>query len=114
MAKFSRPRLFFVARMPKWRGVPELWERPENEHDCQKRIKGSDFIVQEDLEQYGLSQSETIEADLRDLNQYILERYFRSDQKAKHYQNDYLRQQPDTHPLVLTSTSCSILCLRLR
>jgi uncharacterized protein DUF4231/conflict system pore-forming effector with SLATT domain len=93
MAKSSRPKLFFVARMPKWRGIPEQWEKPENDDAYQERIKKSDFIVQEDLEQFGLNQSKTIIADLQDLHEYVLERYFRSDQKAKHYQNDYLRQQ---------------------
>jgi hypothetical protein len=93
MAKKSGPKLFFLTGRLQLRGIPKRWEKPDTEAKYEKQIKGSDFLVEEDLKTYGLDTSPTVKEDVQDLRNLLLEPFFRANQKAKHYQNDYFRQQ---------------------
>lgn len=93
MATKSKPKFFFMSGRLKWRGVPKEWEIPANDTDYEAQIKASDFIVPDDLEAFRLSGSRTVQQDLGDLKKILLKAYFPSNQKAKHYQNDYFLKQ---------------------
>jgi hypothetical protein len=93
MATKSQPKLFFLNGRLQMRGIPKKWDKPDSEAQYEKQIKASDFLIEDDLKTYTLDASPTVKEDVQDLRRLLLEPFFRSNQKAKHYQNDYFKQQ---------------------
>jgi hypothetical protein len=91
--KKNGSKLFFLNGRLKWGGIPIKWEKPQDDTKFEEQVGRADFFTQEDLRAVKLDQSPTFTQDLADLKTHLLVPYFESSQKAKHFQNDYFRQQ---------------------
>jgi hypothetical protein len=113
MATKPEPKLFFLTGRLKWGGISPYWVKPDNEAEYQKEIERADFVVDNDLKTRRLDNSSTVTQDLQDLKDYLLEPYFRAAQKAKHFQNNYFRQQwilvAGTFLTVIVSTAVFVI-----
>lgn len=96
--KPQRPKVFFMnpSRRPFFRGkdrqVWEKWQRP-SEDVYLNDLEQDGFLTPRLISAQNMTLSETAMQDLGDLEKYLLEPFFRCDQKAKYYQNIYYRYQ---------------------
>lgn len=86
----SRPQYFFLSRRPRLRGFPREWVRPPTDEEYQRLAAREGFIVASSLQGEA---SDVLKADVRELEQHLMQHFWRLDQEAKYYQNwHYLYQ----------------------
>ncbi len=83
-----KSKFFFIRRIPSM-GMRREWVRPP-ENEYQQQLLQEGFVTSELLKR---NASDELSADVRELEQHLLPHFWRTNQRAKFYQNRYYQYQ---------------------